>query len=148
MDFALSEEQSLLAESLRRFLDEECPITKIRDLVAEQHGHDGGQWKALAELGVAGLLVPEEFGGSGLGMLDAVVAAESMGWGVAPGPFLATAVLAPVALLAGGTAEQQARWLPRIATGTSRICCPRTLFTSCCVRAWQDRSRDLSRASP
>ena len=67
MDFALSEEQQLLAESLRRFLEEECPVTKIRDLVAQEHGHDGGNWKALAELGVAGLLVPEEFGGSGVG---------------------------------------------------------------------------------
>ncbi|MED5262974.1 MAG: acyl-CoA dehydrogenase family protein [Myxococcota bacterium] len=121
MDFALSEEQQLLAESLRRFLEEECPVTTIRDLVVEHHGHDGGNWKALAELGVAGLLVPEEYGGSGLGMLDAVVAAEILGWGVAPGPFLATAVLAPMALLHGGSSEQQARWLPAIATGTSRI---------------------------
>lgn len=121
MDFALSEEQRLLAESLRRFLEEECPVTKIRDLVALEHGHDGGNWKALAELGVAGLLVPEEFGGSGLGMLDAVVAAESLGWGVAPGPFLGTAVLFPVALTSAGSPEQQARWLPAIVTGSSRI---------------------------
>ena len=96
-------------------------MTAIRDLVDGEHGADGGHWKQLAELGVAGLLVPEQWGGSGLGMLDAVVAAEVLGWGVAPGPFLATAVLAPVALQAGGSPEQQARWLPPIATGASRM---------------------------
>ena len=118
MDFALSEEQGLLAASLRRFLAAECPVTRVRELVAARPGHDGGVWKSLCELGVAGLLVPEAHGGSGLGMLDAAVAAESLAWGVAPGPFLGSAVMAPVALLAAGSAEQQARWLPRLATGS------------------------------
>ena len=121
MDFSLSEEQELLAASLRRFLAAECPVTRVRELVAGQPGHDGGTWKSLCELGVAGLLVPEQHGGSGLGMLDAAVAAESLAWGVAPGPFLGSAVMAPVALRAAGSAEQQARWLPRLATGECRI---------------------------
>jgi len=121
MDFALSEEQELLADSLRRFLEKECPITRVRDLVAEEPGRDGGVWKALCELGVAGLLVPEEHGGSGLGLLDAAVAAECLGWGAAPAPFLASSVMAPIALLEAGSDEQRARWLPRIATGASRI---------------------------
>ena len=86
MDFALSEEQTLLAASLRRFLAAECPVTRVRELVATRPGHDGGVWKSLCELGVAGLLVPEAHGGSGLSMLDAAVAAESLAWGVAPGP--------------------------------------------------------------
>ncbi len=121
MDFALSEEQTLLAASLRRFLAAECPVTRVRELVAERPGHDGGVWKSLCELGVAGLLVPEAHGGSGLGMLDAAVAAESLAWGVAPGPFLGSAVMAPVALREAGSAEQQARWLPRLATGQCRF---------------------------
>jgi alkylation response protein AidB-like acyl-CoA dehydrogenase len=121
MDFALSEEQELLAHSLRRFLEKECPIARVRELVAEAPGRDGGTWKELCALGVAGLLVPEEQGGSGLGLLDAAVAAESLAWGVAPGPFLGSAVMAPVALLAAGSPEQQARWLPRIATGACRV---------------------------
>lgn len=121
MDFALSEEQGLLAQTLRRFLEEECPITRVRELVAEVPGSDGGTWKVLCELGIAGLLVPEEHGGSGLGLLDAAVAAESLAWGVAPAPFLGTAVMAPIALRAAGSPEQQARWLPRIATGSARI---------------------------
>ncbi len=121
MDFALSEEQELLAATLRRFLGEDCPVTRVRELVAEGAGRDGGTWKALCELGVAGLLVPEQHGGSGLRLLDAAVAAESLAWGVAPGPFLASAVMAPVALCVAGGAEQQARWLPRLASGASRI---------------------------
>jgi alkylation response protein AidB-like acyl-CoA dehydrogenase len=121
VDFSLSEEQDLLASTLRRFLREECPVTRVRELVAEQPGRDGGTWKALCELGAAGLLVPEEHGGSGLGLLDAAVAAESLAWGVAPAPFLAAAVMAPVALRAAGSPALRARWLPRIATGDVRI---------------------------
>lgn len=121
MDFALSEEQELLAGSLRRFLAEHCPVTRVRELVAKQPGHDGGTWAALCELGVGGLLVPEEHGGSGLALLDAAIAAESLAWGVAPAPFLGSAVMAPVALRAAGSPEQQARLLPRLATGDRRI---------------------------
>jgi alkylation response protein AidB-like acyl-CoA dehydrogenase len=121
VDFALSEEQQLLAATLRRFLEEKCPVTRVRALVAEEPGRDGGTWKELCELGVGGLLIPEDHGGSGLGLLDAAVAAESLAWGVAPGPFLGSAVMAPVALLAAGSAEQRARWLPQLATGACRI---------------------------
>jgi alkylation response protein AidB-like acyl-CoA dehydrogenase len=121
MDFALSEEQELLAATLRRFLDEECPVTRVRELVAKRPGQDGGAWKALCELGAAGLLVPEEHGGSGLALLDAAVAAESLAWGIAPAPFLGSAVMAPVALLGAGSAEQRARLLPGLATGGCRI---------------------------
>ena len=69
---------------------------------------------------MAGILVPEDQGGSGLGLLDAAVAAQSLGWGVAPVPFLGSAVMAPVALVEAGTPAQQERWLPRLATGE---CC-------------------------
>jgi alkylation response protein AidB-like acyl-CoA dehydrogenase len=121
VDFALSEEQNLLAQTLRRYLDEECPVTRVRELVEKQPGHDGGVWKGLCELGVAGLLIQEEHGGSDLALLDAAVAAESLAWGIAPGPFLASAVLAPIALRDASSAEQQARWLPRLATGDCRV---------------------------
>ena len=121
MDFDLSEEQQLLEQTLRRYLEDELPIARIRELVAEAPGRDAGTWSALAELGVAGILVPETHGGSGLGMLDAAVAAESLAWGVAPAPFLGSAVMTPVALLAAGSVDQQARWLPRIATGDCRV---------------------------
>jgi len=121
MDFGLSQEQSLLEESLRRYLRDECPVTRIRDLVAETPGRDGGVWADLCALGVGGLLIAEEHGGSGLALLDAAVAAESLAWGVAPGPFLGSAVMAPLALAAAGSAEQRVRLLPRLAEGSLRI---------------------------
>jgi alkylation response protein AidB-like acyl-CoA dehydrogenase len=121
MDFALSEEQMLLADTVRRFLEESCPVARVRELVAKQPGCDGGSWQALAELGIAGLLVPEALGGSGLGLLDAAVAAEALASGVAPGPFLGSAVMAPVALRSAGSPAQQAHWLPRLATGSVRV---------------------------
>jgi alkylation response protein AidB-like acyl-CoA dehydrogenase len=121
MDFALTEEQSMMIETLRRYLNEECPVTRVRELVADEPGCDGGTWKELCELGVGGLLIPEEYGGSGLALLDAAVAAESLAWGVAPVPFLSCAVMAPIALLSAGSPEQQARWLPQLAMGACRI---------------------------
>jgi len=117
MDFGLSEEQKLLEETIRRYLDSEAPIALVREIAETPNGHHRPLWQGLAELGVAGILVPEEHGGSGLTLLDAAVAAESLAWGVAPAPFLGTAVMAPVALVHSGTPQQRAEWLPKIATG-------------------------------
>jgi alkylation response protein AidB-like acyl-CoA dehydrogenase len=130
MDFGLSEEQLLLQQSLRRYLDGSLPIARVRELVADTTGADEGAWKQLAELGIAGILIPEEHGGSGLALLDAAVAAESLAWGVAPVPFLGSAVMAPVALMGAGSPEQQARWLPGIATGDRRIAIAATELSS------------------
>jgi alkylation response protein AidB-like acyl-CoA dehydrogenase len=117
MDFGLSEEQRLLEDTIRRYLDSEAPIARVREIAETPTGHHRALWEELAELGVAGILVPEEHGGSGLALLDAAVAGESLAWGVAPTPFLGTGVMAPVALTTSGTPEQQAEWLPKIASG-------------------------------
>jgi alkylation response protein AidB-like acyl-CoA dehydrogenase len=121
MEFALSEEQEMLEASLRRYLDEEAPTTRVREIMASDSGHDETLWKGLAELGIAGLLVPEEFGGSQLALLDAAVAAESLGRAATPAPFLSSAVMAPLAIAASGGEEQQRRWLPEIAGGRLRV---------------------------
>jgi alkylation response protein AidB-like acyl-CoA dehydrogenase len=73
--------------------------------------------KALVELGVPGILVPEEFGGLGLVLLDAALAAEMLGRHVAPVPFVASSVMAPLALIGAGSDTQKARYLPRLAAG-------------------------------
>ena len=121
MDFGLSEEQRLLEESVRRYLEAEVPITRVREIAETPTGHDRPLWQGLAELGVAGILVPEEHGGSGLALLDAAVAAESLAWGIAPVPFLGTAVMAPIALVSSGTPEQQGEWLAKIASGETCV---------------------------
>src|SRR3546814_3749774 len=77
--------------------------------------------RALNDLGVAGMLVPEEHGGLGMPLLDAAVVAEQLGYAVAPVPFLASQVLAPIALRDARNDEQKAHCLPKIASGEARI---------------------------
>ncbi len=71
----------------------------------------------LAELGIPGLLVPEQFGGVGLKLLDAALVSESLGRSAAPVPFIASCVMAPLALLHAGSPAQQSAWLPKLASG-------------------------------
>ena len=121
MDFGLSEEQRLLEETFRSWLAEHAPIARVRELVSRGAEGLGALWPELAELGAAGVLVPEEHGGSGLGVLDAGLIAQALGRAVTPAPFLGSAVMAPTALLAAGTPAQRAEWLPRLATGETCI---------------------------
>jgi alkylation response protein AidB-like acyl-CoA dehydrogenase len=116
MDFGLSEEQVLFTQTLRRFLDGECPTTRVRAIMEGPDGHDRRLWSQLAELGVAGLLVAAEHGGAGLELLDAAIAAQELGRACTPGPFLAVA-MGSVALAASDDAAAQARWLPGLASG-------------------------------
>jgi len=116
MDFGLSEEQRLLQDTIRRWLEAECPTTRTRTIMERPTRHDPALWQGLAELGVAGLVVPTEHGGAGLELLDAALAAEMLGWCCTPGPFLG-ATMAAVALVASGDAAAQATWLPAIAAG-------------------------------
>ncbi len=116
MNFDLSDEQKLLQETIHQFLENECPPTKLREIFEGDTGHDPALWKGLVEMGVAGLHVPEEYGGAGLELIDLALAAESLGHGGAPGPFFGHA-LGALALVLGGSDAQKQTWLPRIATG-------------------------------
>jgi alkylation response protein AidB-like acyl-CoA dehydrogenase len=116
MDFGLSDDQQLLKDTIRRYLESECPTTRVRAIMESETGHDPALWQGLADLGVPGLAIPTAHGGSGLELLDVALAAEELGWACTPGPFLACA-LAVAALRAGASAEAQARWLPGIARG-------------------------------
>jgi alkylation response protein AidB-like acyl-CoA dehydrogenase len=121
MDFALTEEQLQMQDSLDRFLADKSPLQQVRTIVADGPMHDADIWQGLAELGVTGLLVPEEYGGAGLSLLDAALVAEMLGRHVTPVAWLSTAVLAPLALLRAGSSEQQQKWLPAIADGSLQI---------------------------
>jgi len=116
MDFGLSEEQEMLQETIRGFAQNECPTTRLRELFDEGEGHDPALWSALAEMGVAGLIVPEEHGGAGMELLDLALVAEILGEFAIPGPFLGHALAVRGVLLAGGK-DQQARILPDLAGG-------------------------------
>ncbi len=116
MEFGLAEEQKLLQETVRGFAARECPAARLREHFEAGTGGDAALWRGLAELGVAGLGLPEAYGGAGLELLDLALAAEALGAAALPGPFLGHA-LAGVALATGGSPEQRARWLPRLASG-------------------------------
>jgi len=116
MDFGLSDEQRLLQDSVARFLEKENDPTRLRARFDAEEAFDAGLWRGMAELGLAGLAIPESLGGAGLALLDAALVAETLGRSAAPGPFLGH-TLASLALALGGSPEQRKRWLPRLATG-------------------------------
>ena len=121
MDFALSEEQRLFADSLRGLLTDRISVAALRRHAETGSGFDAELWQALVELGLPGLLVPERFGGAGLGVLDAAVAAEVIGGAAAFAPFAGSVVMATLAFVHGATEELQIQWLPRIAAGEVRF---------------------------
>ena len=113
MDFGLSEDQVLLDETVRGFLKDRVPITRVRELRDEKCALDRGTWGQLAEMGVTGILVSEEHGGSDLSLLDAALVAQALGHAATPTPFLSSGVIVPVALRELGAKE----WLAGIASG-------------------------------
>ncbi len=116
MNFDLSEEQEMLQETVRQFLDNECPATTLREIFDGEVGFDPALWKGMAEMGLAGLHLPEEYGGAGLEVLDLALVSETLGYMAAPGPFLGHA-LAGLAIACGGSDAQKSKWLPKLATG-------------------------------
>jgi alkylation response protein AidB-like acyl-CoA dehydrogenase len=116
MDFGLSEDQRLLEETVRSFLRDRVPIARIRELRDADCPNDREIWRALAELGATGILIPEAYGGSGLALLDAALVSQSLGHAVTPAPFLGSAVMVPVALAALDAPESRT-WLGGIAGG-------------------------------
>lgn len=117
MDFGFSEDQELLRDSARKFLDAECPTTFVRKMMEDDSAHATELWKKAAGLGWMGILIPEENGGIGGSFLDLVVVMEEMGRSLMPGPFLSTVLLGGTAVLAGGSADQKAAILPKVAAG-------------------------------
>ena len=116
MDFSLSEEQELLQETVESFVARECPPQLVRQVFDGDRTSVPALWKGLAELGIAGLAVPEEYGGAGLELLELALVSESLGRGAVPVPLLGHA-LAGLALSRGGSREQRERWLPGLASG-------------------------------
>jgi alkylation response protein AidB-like acyl-CoA dehydrogenase len=120
MYLALNGEQRLLAQTVRSFIQKELPSSKVREIVATEDAFDEDLWRAMAEQGWMSVTVPSEFGGIAESWLTVAVLFEELGWGMAPGPFLATVGLAAPLLAAAGSAEQKSRWLPAIAEGNCR----------------------------
>ncbi len=120
MALVLTEEQSMLRDSARGLISDKAPVSHLRHLrdSKDATGFSRDLWATFAEMGFAGLLVPEEFGGSGLGCVEAGVVMEEIGRTLMPSPFLATSVLAASALSRGGSAAQKLEHLPKISAGS------------------------------
>src|SRR3982075_4090847 len=120
MALVLSEEQSMLRDSARGLISDKAPVSHLRQLrdSKDATGFSRDVWRRFAEMGFSGLLVPEDFGGSGLGCVEAGVVMEEFCRPLMPSPFLSTAVLAASALSRGGSAAQKSEHLPKIADGS------------------------------
>jgi len=116
----LTDDQKMIRESADGFFAQNAPVAEHRRLrdAAVPEGFDRGTWAKMAEMGVAGVLVPEAHGGAGFGHVAAGLIFEAIGRNLSAAPMLATAILGTTALVAGGSAEQQAKYLPLIADGS------------------------------
>src|SRR5690606_36126615 len=119
MRFHLSEEQELFQDSIRRAMLENCSGPARRAMIEGDANLNSALWATIADLGIAGMITPEEFGGAGLSVLDAALAAETLGECAAPAPVLRH-LLASYALSRSQANEQKQEWLPRLAGGQAR----------------------------
>ena len=120
MALVLNQEQSMLRDSARGFISDKAPVSHLRQLrdARDATGFSRELWKGFAEMGFSGLLVPEAFGGSGLGCVEAGIVMEEIGCTLMPSPYLATSVLAASALSRGGSDAQKSQYLPKISDGS------------------------------
>jgi alkylation response protein AidB-like acyl-CoA dehydrogenase len=115
----LTDEQLELGHVVSRFLAEKAPSESVRSWAESPDGLDADVWTQMAgQLGLQGLAIPEEFGGSGFGPVELGVVQEQLGRALLPGPFFGTVVLAGQALVASNDEEAMRRWLPGVADGT------------------------------
>jgi len=117
VDFDLSHDQKMMQASLDGTLARVCPLDRVRKIGDAREAYAPDVFAALCDLGATGIVTPEDYGGMGLTMLDAALVAEMLGRHVAPVPFLATALMAPLALLGAGSVAQKSEWLPKLAVG-------------------------------
>lgn len=121
MDFAFTEEQEELRATARDFLVAHSSSEQVRTAMQSELGYDPQVWKQIgAELGWPSVIIPEEFGGLGLGYVELIALLELMGSALLCAPFFSSVCLAANALLVGGSEEQKKEYLPGIAEGQTR----------------------------
>ena len=117
MYFGLSEEQKSLEENINRFLEDNASLDVIKAVANGESEKAQEVHQGIIDLGLSGLVVPEEYGGLELNMLFATVVASALGSGTAPVPYAGSYVMAPIAINLGGDEQQKSNWLPKIAGG-------------------------------
>ena len=123
MPLVFTNDQEQFRESIQRFLADQMPTTKVRQLMATEHGIDPAVWQqASAQLALTGIHIPEAFGGAGFGAVELGIALEEMGESLFCGPYFSSAVLSAYALMLCGDEDEQEQWLGSIASGEQRAC--------------------------
>lgn len=118
MNFAFNEEQEELRKTVRSFLEAKSSETDVREQMDTENGFDPAVWQQMGEqMGLQGLAIPEEYGGSGYGYIELIVILEEMGRALLCAPFFSTVVLAANTLLHSGDDAAKADFLPGIASG-------------------------------
>jgi alkylation response protein AidB-like acyl-CoA dehydrogenase len=117
MNFDFSEEQLVLRDQARKFLSERAAPSRVRRVLETDAPYDTDLWRGMVEMAWPGTAIPERFGGAGYGYLELCVIAEELGRSLAPTPFSSSVYLATEAILLAGSAAQQTRWLPALASG-------------------------------
>jgi alkylation response protein AidB-like acyl-CoA dehydrogenase len=119
-NFTFGEEQEELRRTVRRFLEDKSPESEVRRVMETEDGYDRMVWTQMAEqLGLQGLIIPEEFGGSGYTYIELIVVLEEMGRALLCAPYFSSIVLAANLLLASGDDEAKKDYLPGIANGST-----------------------------
>jgi len=118
MTFTLSDDARMLKETARDFFREQAPVSRLRKMRDEKkNGRDPELWREMSALGFAGVIVPEEFGGAGLGYVALGAVLEEAGRTLVASPLHSSALVGASALMLAGTEAQKAEWLPKIASG-------------------------------
>ena len=117
MDLGLDEQQEMLKNFARDFLEKECPESLVRAMEEDEKGYSPELWQKMAQQGWMGLIIPEKYGGTGMNLCELVVLLEEFGRALVPGPFVPTVVLGGVPIMEAGTDAQKDQFLPKIASG-------------------------------
>ena len=118
MDMDFTSEQQLLRDSVRRTCDRHCPPAVVRQLENDPVGYSPDLWSALAELGVLGVTIDEQYGGAGLSLLDAAIVYEELGRALVPSPHFVTCTLGAGLISRSADEAMKQQWLPKIADGS------------------------------
>src|SRR5439155_16673304 len=121
MDFDFSDEQHSLRDLARELFQRESPPSRLRELWQQVEPRDEKVWRTIAEAGLLGITVPEEFGGLGGDEVDLALVLEEAGRAALPEPLVETVAIAAPLLANVGTDPQRAQWLPRIASGEAVV---------------------------
>ncbi len=119
MDLDFSEEQEMLRRMVQGLCNDHAPLAVVRAMEDDPIGFPAELWKQMANLGLIGLTLPEEYGGAGQSIVEAALLYEELGRALAPSPHFVSAGLSGAALLAAGSAAQKQAWLPKIAAGAA-----------------------------